>query len=114
MQVGEFQNTDTKTQSLSSVMEERMKLMKQGRIQEAGDDATHARAKWVEATRQMLGLDMKGKPYTFGRINGLTKKWSVEKIRDRYYYCKKQNKCAFVWWGVRKQELAKAKDEAKQ
>lgn len=108
MNLGEYTDIQTKTQSLKVVMQQRQQMMQQGQLFEAGDDAPHERAKWVEATRQMLGNDQNGKPWTFGRINGLTAKWPVTLIRDRYYYCKKQNRPAFVWWGIRKQDKADA------
>lgn len=104
MKLGDLQEYNTDTKSLQDVMKQRQKQFAQGTLFEAGDDAPHDRAKWVEATRQMLGTDQHGCPYTFGRINGLTRKWPVTLIRDRYYYCKKQNRPAFVWWGIRKQE----------
>lgn len=103
MKIGEYTNTYSNPQALKDLMKQRA----QQTIFEAGDDANHERAKWVEATRQMLGNDMQGKPYTFGRILGLTKSWDVTLIRDRYYYCVKQNKPAFVWWGIRKQDAVK-------
>ena len=100
MKLGEYTNVYSNPQSIKEVMMQRQK----NAIKEAGDDAPHLRAKWVEATRVMLGKDQKGKDYTFGRINGLTKKWSVELIRDRYYYCIKLSNSAMVWWGLRKKD----------
>lgn len=104
MNLGEFENTTVATKSIRQIMEER----RRGAVViEAGDDAPHSRAKWVEATRQMLGNDQNGKPHTFGRINGLTAKWEVEAIRDRFYLCKKMTSPAKYWWWLRKQDAVK-------
>lgn len=100
MKIGEYTNLYSNPQAIKDLMARRKKET----VFEAGDDAPHHRAKWVEATRQMLGKDQNGKEYTFGRINGLTKTWSVEQIRDRYYYCSKITNPAKVWWGLRKQD----------
>lgn len=71
------------------------------------DKATHERAYWVELTRKALGTHWKTKKeYTFGMVNGLTRSWSMEKIRDRYEYCTKHVNCEFskAWFGIRKKE----------
>lgn len=105
MKIGEYTNTYSNPQALKKLMQQRQQQAQQGLLFEAGDDAKHERAKWVEATRQMLGKDQHGNAYTFGRINGLTKTWAISKIRDRYFYCKKQPRPAFVWWGIRRKEI---------
>lgn len=73
------------------------------------DKAKHERAYWVELTRKALGDHWKTKkPYTFGVVNGLTRKWPIAKIRDRYLYCQKQNgEFSFIWFGMRKQDKQK-------
>lgn len=79
------------------------------RPKESEDKAPHERAYWIEKTRKALGNHWKtGKPYSFGQINGLTKGWSVYKIRDRFFYCEKADKeFGFVWFGMRKQDKEK-------
>lgn len=57
----------------------------------------HERALWVDETAKMLG-----KP--FGQINGLTRKWSIQKIRDQYLEANKFDKNpAALWWKLRKE-----------
>lgn len=68
------------------------------------DKAKHERAYYVELTRKALGTNLKGKPYTFGQVNGLTRKWSTQKLRERYYYCQKADIFGKVWFGMRKQD----------
>lgn len=74
------------------------------------DKAKHERAYYIELTRKELGNHWKTKkPYTFGMINGLTKNWSILKIKDRYFYCKKHANCEFgkAWFGLRLQDKKK-------
>lgn len=71
------------------------------------DKAPHEKAYWVEMTRKALGIHWKTKKeYSFGQVNGLTKTWSMEKIRDRYEYCTKHTNCEFgkAWFGMRKRD----------
>lgn len=77
------------------------------------DKAKHERAYWIEKTRKALGIHWKTKKeYTFGQVNGLTRKWSVYQIRDRFLYVEK-NADIFgkVWFGMIKQEKAKAAEQ---
>lgn len=77
-----------------------------GEPEASEDRAPHKRAYWVELTRKALGDNRQGKPYSFGQINGLTSNWSVQKLRDRYFYCKKHANCSFpkAWFGMRKKD----------
>lgn len=72
--------------------------------------APHERAYWVEETRKMLGMDLKGRPYTFGRINGLTRDWKVEWIRDIYLEATHSKNPAKFWWWCRKESKLSTTD----
>ena len=76
------------------------------------DKAPHERAYYVELTRKALGIHWKTKKeYSFGQVNGLTKGWSKELIRDRYEYCTKHVNCEFgkAWFGIRKKDVINKK-----
>lgn len=73
--------------------------------------APHERAYWVNETCKALGKQLNGEPYDFKYILGVTRKWKVEKIRERYHYCQKQAGGEYpfgrIWFGIIKQEKAK-------
>jgi hypothetical protein len=53
---------------------------------------------WRGQTAEMLGKN-------FGQIAKLTKGWSLDKIRSRYYYVQKEgNNPAALWWHLWKQD----------
>lgn len=92
-----------------------MKKFERQAPQNSEDKAKHERAYWVELTRKALGIHWKTKKeYTFGNINGLTRKWSIAEIRDRYLYISKHATCPFsmAWFGMIKQDKEKAKKKA--
>lgn len=76
------------------------------RPQLSEDKANCERSFWIEKTRKALGKHWKtGKEYTFGQVCGLTRKWSVEKLRDRFLYCeKKTGEFGWIWFGVIKRD----------
>lgn len=100
---------DNKEKALTSIADILNRQNFKKTPQKPEDKAVHQRAYWVELTRQSLGKHWKThKDYTFSHINGLTKSWSVEKIKNRYLYIKKYAKCEFskAWFGMRKKDLA--------
>lgn len=99
-------------QSLGDLLTKNLEAKKKAPLA-SEDKAKHERAYYVELTRKALGTHWKtGKPYTFGQVNGLTRGWSVAQLRERYFYCEKYGTpFSKVWFGMRKQEIAKAKEQ---
>lgn len=92
--------------SIGSQLFNRFKKKPEAEVEQKSEDkAKHERAYWVEKTRKALGVNLQGKEYSFGQVNGMTRHWTKYKIRDRFLHCEKHSNFPKVWFGMRKKEL---------